>query len=145
MAANTTPIFPHTPNVSWGVALTADGTATKNHDGTAAGAVLLFTAGADGARVDEIRATPLGTNTASALRIFINNGSDNTTATNNTLHSDTSLPAITISEIAGQSTVQVLKPDDNKPIYLPAGYKLYACVGTTMAVGWHVTVIGGDY
>jgi len=145
MAANTTPIFPLTPNVSWGTVLTADGTATKNHDGTAAGAVLLFTAGANGARVDEIRAVPLGTNTASALRIFINNGAANTTATNNTLHSDTSLAATTISEIAGQSTVQVLKPDDNKPIYLEGGYKLYACVGTTMAIGWHVTCVGGDY
>lgn len=145
MAANTTPIFPDTINIGFGTITTADGTASKNHDGTAAGAVLLFTAGADGARVDEIRAVPLGTNTASALRIIINNGSDNTTATNNSLHSDTSLPATTISEIAGQSTVQVLKPDDNKPIYLPGGYKLYACIGTTVATGWAVTVIGGDY
>ena len=145
MAVTATPIFPQTPKTSWGTVLTADATATKNHDGTAAGAVLLFTAGANGTRVDELRAMPLGTNTASALRVFINNGSANTTATNNTLHSDTSLAATTISEIAGQSTVQVLKPDDNKPIYLPAGYKLYACVGTTMEIGWCVSCIGGDY
>lgn len=145
MAAGTTPIFPDTINIGFGTITTADATAAKNHNGTAAGAVLLFTAGADGARVDEIRAVPLGTNTASALRIIINNGSDNTTATNNSLHSDTSLPATTISEIAGQSTVQVLKPDDNKPIYLEGGYKLYACIGTTVATGWAVTVIGADY
>ncbi|UWG96773.1 hypothetical protein LPY66_18130 [Dehalobacter sp. DCM] len=145
MPANTTPIFPLTPKISWGTVLTADGTATKNHDGTAAGAVLLFTAGANGSIVNEIKATPLGTNVASALRIFINNGSANTTAANNALYSDAALPAITIAENTGQSSVQVLKPDDNKPITLPAGYKLYACVGTTMAIGWHVAVVGGDY
>ena len=145
MAANTDPIFPLTPKVSWGTVLTADGTAAKNHDGTAAGATLLFTAGANGSIVTEIKAVPLGTNTASALRILMNNGSANTTATNNTLLFDASLAGTTISEIAGQTAVQVLKPDDNKAITLPAGYKLYGCIGTTVATGWAVCVLGGDY
>jgi len=145
MPANTVPIFPLTPNVSWGKVITADATAAKNHDGTAEGAVLLFTAGANGARVDEIKAVPLGTNVASALRILINNGSANTTAANNVLTFDVSLAAITISEIAGQTAVQVLKPDDNKAITLPAGYKLYGCIGTTVATGWAVACIGSDF
>ena len=74
MAANTIPIFPLTPKVSWGKVITADATAAKNHDGTSATAILLFTAGVNGARIDEIRAVALGTNIATALRIFINNG-----------------------------------------------------------------------
>ena len=44
---------------------------------------VFFTAGVNGARVDEIQAIHLGTNVATALRIFINNGSDPTVATNN--------------------------------------------------------------
>lgn len=145
MPANTLPIFPATPKVSWGLVQTADATASKNHDGTAAGAVLLFTAGANGARIDEIKALPLGTNVASTLRIFINNGSTNTTAANNTLYSDTSLPSTTISEIAGQNEVIVRQPNDNRPIVLPPNYKLYATIGTTVAAGWEVTVQGGDF
>ena len=145
MTANTTPIFPLTPKVSWGTVQTADATASKNHDGTAAGAVLLFTAGVNGSRIDEIKALPLGTNVASVLRIFINNGSSNTIAANNTLYSDVSLAAITISEIAGQSEVIIRQPNDNRPLVLPPGYKLYATIGTTVASGWEVTAQGGDF
>lgn len=145
MPANTTPIFPVTPKIQWGTVLTADATASKNHDGTAAGAVLLFTAGPNGSRIDEIKALPLGTNVASALRIFINNGSVNTTAANNTVYSDTSLPASTINEVAGQTEVIVRQPNDNRSLVLPPNYKLYATIGTTVAAGWEVVVQGGDF
>jgi hypothetical protein len=144
-APNTNPIFPLLPRVQWGTVLTADATASKNHDGTAAGAVLLFTAGANGSRIDEIKALPLGTSVVSALRIFINNGSVNTTAANNSLYADVSLPAITISEVAGQSEVVARQPNDNRPLVLPPNYKLYATIGTTVAAGWEVTVQGGDF
>jgi len=145
MPANTTPIFPLTPKVQWGTVQTADATASKNHDGTAAGAILLFTAGTNGARIDEIKALPLGTSVASALRIFINNGSSNTSAVNNSLYADVTLPAVTISEIVGQSEVVIRQPNDNRPLILPPGYKLYATIGTTVATGWEVTVQGGDF
>lgn len=144
MAANTTPIFPLTPNIGWNVAITADGTAAKNHNGTSATAVLLFTAGANGARVDEIQAQHLGTNVATALRVFINNGSDPTTATNNSLYKDVTAAANTISEVAGTVLVSILTATASA-LVLPAGYKLYATVGTTGATGLQVTVIGGDY
>jgi hypothetical protein len=144
MAANTTPIFPLTPKVSWNVAITADATASKNHDGTSATAVLLFTAGANGARVDEITAMHLGTNVATALRVFINNGSDPTTATNNSLYKDVTAAANTISEVAGITPISILAAS-NSSLVLPAGYRLYATVGTTIATGLAVTVIGGDY
>lgn len=144
MAANTTPIYPHTPNFSGGKVLTADGTASKNHDGTSASAVLLFTAGADGARVDEITALHLGTNIATALRIFVNNGSAATTATNNFLYKDVTAAANAISEVAGITPISILSADTSALI-LPAGYKLYATVGTTIATGLQVNVVGGDY
>lgn len=145
MAANNIPIFPATPKVSWGTVLTADATASKNHDGTTTNAVLLFTAGPNGSRVDEIKALPLGTNVVSTLRVFINNGSSNTTAANNALYSDSALPAITISETAGQNEVIIRQPNDNRSLVLPVGYKLYATTGTTMTTGWNVVVQGGDF
>jgi hypothetical protein len=145
MPANTVPIFPSTPKINWGQVQTADATASKNHDGTTTNAVLIFTAGANGSRVDEIKALPLGTSVASALRIFINNGSANTIASNNTVYTDVTLPSITISEVNGQSEVIVRQPNDNRALVLPPNYKLYATIGTTVATAWEVVVQGGDF
>lgn len=146
MAANTEPIFPLTPKVSWGTVTTADATASKNHDGTTTSAVLLFTAGANGSRVDKIKAVALGTNVATCLRIFINNGSANTTATNNTLVKEFAVAATSISETAAMAENEWNADDENPcDIALPAGYKLYATLGTTVATGLQVTVFGGDY
>jgi len=145
MSANTTPIYPSIPHNGGGTVLTADATITKNHDGTTTNAVLLYTAGANGSRIDEIKALPLGTNAASVLRIFTNNGSVNTVAANNYVYSDVALPATTISEISGQAEVMVRQPTDYRPLILPPNWKLYATVGTTMAIGWEVTVQGGDF
>lgn len=146
MAANTTPIFPLTPKVSWNKVLTADATASKNHDGTSSGAVLLFTAGTNGARVDKIKALALGTNVATCLRIFANNGSDPTVANNNTLIKEFTVAANTISETAA-GVENEWNADSTNPldITLPAGYRLYAVVGTTIAAGLQVTAFGGDY
>lgn len=141
MAANTSPIFPLTPKVSWGKVTTADGTASKNHDGTSSGAVLVFTAGVNGARVDEIRLEALGTNTATACRIFANNGSDQTSATNNTLLKEFTVASTTISETAALAE-NVWTPAN---MVLPTGYRLYAVLGTTIATGLQVTVLGGDF
>lgn len=146
MAVNTVPIFPLTPKISWGVVTTADGTASKNHDGTTANAVLLFTAGTNGARIDKIKALALGTNVATCLRIFINNGSANTTAANNTLIKEFTVASTTISETAAMAENEWNKDGVNPcDIVLPAGYKLYGVVGTTVATGLQVTVCGGDY
>lgn len=144
MAANATPIFPLTLKFSGGTVTTADATASKNHDGTSSGAVCIFTAGVNGARVDEIQALHLGTNVVTALRIFVNNGSDQTSAANNFLYKDVTASANTISEVAGITPISILSADDTV-LVLPAGYKLYAVVGTTIATGIMVTVVGGDY
>jgi hypothetical protein len=135
MAANIDPIFPLTPKVAFGTLQTAN--TAKDGTGTV---VLICTAGANGAFVEDIRAQATGTNTASVLRIFLNNGATNTTATNNTLWYEVSLPATTLSEVAGQTVTLITL---NRAI--PATYRLYATIGTTVAATWAVTCASGDY
>lgn len=145
MAANTTPIFPLTQKISWGTVTTAN--TAKDGTGTV---VTVFTAGTNGARIDQIKVRALGTNTATALRIFINNGSTNATPANNTLIHETTIAATTLSEVAALAdndiTITKNTTETAVPIpYLPAGYKLNITIGTTVAAGLQVTVIGADY
>ncbi len=137
MAINTQPIFSRGGSIQWvSPALTAANTAK---DGTGAVATL-FTAGADGAFVQKLVARPLGTNVATVLRVFINNGSVNTTAANNSLIAELTLPATTLSEVAALAPYEL-------PLNfaLPAGYKLNATIGTAVAAGYQVSVLGGTY
>lgn len=145
MPANTTPIFPLTQKVSWGT-ISAANTA-KDGTGTA---TTLFTAGTNGARIDQIKVRALGTNVATVLRLFVNNGSANTTAANNSLIHEITIPASTLSEVAAQTDVDVTITKNTTetavPIpYLPAGYKINATIGTAVAAGIQITVHGADY
>ena len=90
--------------------------------------------------VQKLIARPLGTNIATVLRVFINNGGVNTTAANNSLIAELTLPATTLSEVAAQ-------PDYVLPLNfaLPAGFKINATIGTAVAAGYQVSVIGGQY
>jgi hypothetical protein len=136
MAANTAPIFPKVGSISWGTLQTAN--TAKDGTGTV---VTVFTADAtNGSRLDTIKCRATGTNTASVLRIFINNGSTNTVAANNTLYMERSLPATTLSEVAELVDIEI-------PInlVLPASYKANVTIGTTVAATWHVTGVGGIY
>lgn len=135
MAANTVPIFPKTPNVSWGTLTTAN--TAKDGTGTV---VMLHTAGADGSRVDFIKIRPLGTNVATVLRLFLNNGSTNAAASNNSLYLEVTVAATTLSEVAALADYQI--PLD---VSLPAGYKINATIGTTIAAGLAVICVAGDY
>lgn len=147
MAQNTNPIFPLTPINTWvsGTGATAGtpgltaNTTTDLTAGTNYGPI--FTGKAvDGSRLDFIKVRPLGTNVATVIRIWINNGSATGTAANNTLYLERTLSATTVSQTAEQ-------PDIILPlnISLPAGYKIYATFGTAVAAGFHLTAIGGDY
>lgn len=144
MPANTTPIFPLTPKCSWGTIATAN--TAKDGTGTV---VTVFTAGANGARIDQIKVRALGSNVATVMRFFINNGSANSTPANNSLVHEKTLAATTLSETSElvDNDVIILKGSDYVcPIpYLPAGYKINVTLGTTVAAGLHVTVSGGDY
>jgi hypothetical protein len=147
MAQNTSPIFPLTPVNSWvsGTAATAGtpgltaNTTTDLTSGTIYGPI--FTGKAvDGSRLDFIKVRPLGTNVATVIRIWINNGSATGTAANNTLYLERTLPSTTVSQTAEQ-------PDINLPLSfsMPAGYRIYATFGTVVAAGFHLTAVGGDY
>ncbi len=130
-----TPIFPATPKTSWGKLTTAN----TNYDGT--GTVTeLFTAGVNGSRIDSIKVKPLGTNVATVLRLFVNNGSDPATPDNNSLIFELTLPETTSSQVSALAEYQEVLD-----IAIPAGYKLYGSLGTEVASGYQVTVFGGDY
>lgn len=147
MAQNTTPIFPFVPKVTWvsGAAATA-GTPglTANTSKDAASGTLygpIFTADAtDGSRLDFIKLRALGTNVATLMRVFINNGSVTTTAANNALFIERAIASTTVSETSEQ-------PDIIVPlnISLPASYRIYVTFATAVAAGFHVTGVGGDY
>lgn len=115
-------------------------TATGDYTGVSANHVLLHTAGSNGSFVRGIRCTAEGTNTASVLRVYLNNGSTNGTATNNALIGQQSLPATTATNTA--ATVEIYYPL-NLPI--GAGFRIYAGVGTTVAAGWMCVVDAGQY
>ena len=137
MAANTAPIFSIAGDVEWGT--TAITTANTAKDGT--GTVLTcFTADVEGAFVQRIRFRAAGTNIATVARVFINNGSTNATAGNNILYDEITLAATTLSETSAQPVYEL-------PLNfaLPAGYKLNVTLGTTVAAGYYVSVIGGKY
>jgi hypothetical protein len=137
MAANTAPIFSIAGDIEWGA--TAITTANTAKDGT--GTVLTcFTANVDGGFVQRIRFRSAGTNIATVARVFINNGSTNATAANNILYDEITLAATTISEVAALPVYEL-------PLNfaLPAGYTLNVTIGTTIAAGYFVSVIGGKY
>lgn len=144
MAANTIPIYTKLGQIGFSSITLTTGNTAKDGTGTTA---LLFTAGADGARVERIRARALGTNVATVLRIFINNGSDPAVAANNVLYAEKTIAATTLSEAAELALNELPTTTDPTafPLVLPPNYRLYCCIGTTVAAGLKVTAIGGTY
>ena len=136
-----------------------DGTGTLDAAGTATTTTghlgTLFVADAtNGGRVERVRFMAEGTNVATVARIFINNNSANTTATNNTLVAEVALPATTASNSAliNSGVVELPTPPQITavdlsafPLVLPPNYKLTVCLGTAVASYWDVTAFGGAY
>jgi hypothetical protein len=136
MALNTAPIYSASPIVTWGTVATAN--TAKDGTGTV---VTVFTADAtNGGRVDKLKVRAAGTNVATALRVFINNGSTNATASNNTLYTEATIAATTLSEVAALADTEIALG-----ISLPAGYKINITIGTTVSAGLAVTAVGGKY
>jgi hypothetical protein len=136
MAANTSPISPATPATAF---LTGGTTANTALDGTGTVATI-YTAGANGGRIDRLRIMHMGTNVASVMRVFLNNGSTNATAANNALVSEITLAANTLSQVAASIIY-----DLNLNLVMKTGHKLNVTIGTAVAAGHMVTAIGGDY
>ena len=138
MAANTTPIFSKLGDIQWiNTVLTANTTT----DLTAGTSYLVFTSDAtNGGYVQKLRIRPLGTNIATVLRVWINNGSATTSAVNNTLYDEVSLAASTVSQTSALALYEL-------PLNfaLPAGYKIYVTLGTTVAAGFDVISVAGKY
>jgi hypothetical protein len=144
MAGNNDPIYSKAGSVS-----NNNGTgmnqlvlnAANDYTGIDADVSLIFTADAtNGSYVQRIRFKAGGTNVATVARIYINNASAPTTATNNVFYGEISLPATTA--IATAATVEVDYPLN---FALPAGFRLYFGIATAVATGWVATVIAGNY
>ena len=139
MAANTSAIYCLTPNTPVGATIANFNTA-KDGTGTV---VLGFTAGAFGSRVELVGFTALGTNIATVVRCFLNNGSTNATASNNSYYCSLTLPATTNSESAALADQYMGPP--YFPYNMQANYRLYFTVGATVAAGYAINAVGGDY
>lgn len=137
MAANTAPIFTNVPNIGFGATVLDTANTAKDGTGTV---LLVFTAGANGSLLLAVRARPIGTNVATVLRVFFNNGADPTTASNNVLHDEMTLPATTLSEVAALAMYEM---SINKA--LPANWRVYVTIGTTVAAGFRMSAYGGNY
>lgn len=136
MAVTALPIFAQTPIFTVGATVTTANTA-KDGTGTV---VLVYTAGVNGSRIDAIKVRSTGTAVATVLRVFINNGAANTTATNNSLYVEATIAATTLSEVAATADNVIAMN-----ISLPASYRVYVTIGTTVAVALQVSAVGGDY
>jgi hypothetical protein len=137
MSLNTSPVFLLTPKAQWSSTGTA---ANTNLDGTGT-TVTIFTANAtNGSRVDRVVLEPLGTNVATVVRIFLNNGSAPGTAANNSLVYEVAMPANALSQVANSLRVEV-----PLNLVMPAGYRLLTTIGTAISAGIQITSLGGDF
>ena len=160
MAVTATPIFVQTPNVGAPNAiLSTPMTNTTAFDGTQSvgtAMVLVFTAGVNGSRIDQVTcrfastngSTASGTSAASLIRFWINNGSANTVATNNFFFGEVAMAATAVTALGTSVLTVNFLTLPTGGLNLPAGYKLYA--GNTVAAGgtniaFAVQAIGGDY
>ena len=137
MPANSAPIFSRVAHVEWANGITAANTA-KDGTGTVD---TVFTADAtNGSYLQKLVLRPRGSNVASVMRVFINNGSSNATAANNALIAEMSLSATTNSETAALAGNELTL---NIPV--PPGYRVMVTLGTAVAGGYAITAMGGDY
>jgi len=139
MPANVQPIYTRVPDIQWGTSsVTAANTTTDLTSGTI---YPIFTADTtNGGFVQRIRFRSLGTNVVTVGRVWINNGSTTGTAANNTLWDEITLNATTVTQTSALATQEL-----PLNIALPPGYIIYVTLGTGVAAGFDVTVIGGKY
>lgn len=141
MAGNTTPIFSKVGDIQWGSALTAANTAT---DGTGTTSTDFTADATNGGRLERVRGMHLGTNVATAVRLFLNNGSSSAVAANNVLLAEATAAANTLSQVAAQVTAYDISTTPF-PLVLPPGYRILRAQGTAVAAGIIGMAIGGKY
>lgn len=145
MPANTAPIYSiagHVESVATNnTGLIVGPTANTALDGTGT-LYKLFTAGSNGSYVQKVRFRPVGSPAATVCRIFISS-STTTNATNTWLYDEITLSAITLSQTAATSVLEI-----PMNFALPASYLLYVTFGTSTGsagTGYSVVAIAGDY
>lgn len=140
----TSPQYASAMKTSWGT-VTAANTAK---DGTGA-VVTVATGGATGSLINKIEVRGLGTNVATVMRFFVNNGLTNATPANNSLAYEATIAATTLSEVSAllpDNVIDVTRGTTTEPAipFLPNGYKLNIAIGTAVAAGLQVTVFYSD-
>jgi hypothetical protein len=139
MAVNTSPIYSAAGQISWTTVLTS---ANTSYDATAANAAVVFTAESSGSFVQRVRFKASGSATATAARVFINNGGASGSAANNVLFDEITLAATSATQTAA-TTVYELPIN----VALPADYQILVTIATAQAGGggWYASTIGGSY
>lgn len=142
MPANFNPIYSRSPDIQYSSAYITDvSSGTSLTQGTS---YLIFTSDAtNGGYVQKLRlrAAPQVTTTATVLRLWVNVGTGSTTnSSNSSIIDEISLPATTGTSNAATANYEIPL---NFP--LPAGYKLYATLGSCTNNGWMATCFGGKY
>lgn len=144
MAGNASPIYSRIGAIGLNGAATLGTTIVSDYNGTGANNALVFTADAtNGGFVQRLRFKALGTNASgSVARIYINNGSTNATAANNTFYGEVSLPATTASTSSATPDI-----DYTMNLALPPGYRIVVGISSSAALGtgWAATTIAGAY
>lgn len=129
-----TPSYVALPKLGIGQVTTAN--AALDGSGTIA---TIFTAGADGSRIDSIFLKATGTVTAGMLRLFVHNGSASSLLAEVPVQAIT--PAATTpsweAQLTGNSMSNIL------PLILPTGYSLRA--STDKAETFNILASGGDF
>ena len=119
-------------------------TAAADYTGVSTNNQLVFTAASSGSRLVGLKFTALGNCTQSVARIYINNGTDPTTATNNGLIGSLTLPGTSASNTVAEASASYYF--EGGALDLEANWRVYVGLATTVSAGWRVTPInGGDF
>jgi len=134
MAANTSPIFALTPETAF---VTVTAATTDRTGATTTNLAELLTAATDGTKITQIGAKAAGTNTATAVLIFITD----TAGANPKLYDEIGLEPITASTTV-TSQRQVTAYSD---LQLKAGQKVQVGITVAQTDGVNIFAIKGDY
>lgn len=130
MAKTFTAPFAQTPKTGTAVVTAAAGNISGD---SPTGAVLLATAGADGAILTRLWAMPRGNTTPSSLLLFIQSASDSTNALR--IIDSEVMPSYTTSTSVAVPETQFGNYSETTPLRLAAGDKLYAASQVGLASG----------
>lgn len=128
------PIFPKIPRNSSII--------LKNTDSDNSGvfAETCLHAGINGSRFSKLYIKPLGTITATKLKIFLNNGLDKTNQDNNVLYEEISISAKTLSSVIISDNLKYI-PN----IKLPSGWRILVSLHLAVTTGINLTTQYADY